>query len=91
MWTGKLVTSAIFVLIDGPHQAGIALLNEIQEAQAPIAILFRDRHDEPQIATGQLPLHPFVGNKLLPKHVATVSQTCGTFERMQHKLLQFGP
>ena len=52
----KLVAAAIFVFIDRPHQARISFLDQVQEAQAAVAIFLGDRHDQPQIAAGKLPL-----------------------------------
>ena len=43
--SAKLKTAAIFELIDGPHQASVAFLNEIEKAQAAIAIFLGDRND----------------------------------------------
>ena len=56
----KLVAAAIFELVDRPHQAGVPFLDQVQEAQAAVAILLGDRHDQPQVAAGKLPLDLFV-------------------------------
>src|SRR5262249_25884287 len=50
----ELVTAAIFVFVDGPHQARIALLDQIQEAQAPIAVFLGDADHQAQISAGQI-------------------------------------
>ena len=57
----KLVAAAIFVLVDRPHQAGIAFLNQVEEAQAAVAVLLGDRNDQPQVAAGEFPHGQFVG------------------------------
>ena len=49
----ELEAAAIFELIDRPHQAGVAFLNQIQERQAAVAVLLGDRHDQPQVAFRQ--------------------------------------
>jgi hypothetical protein len=36
--SAELVASAVFVFINGSHQAGITFLYDIQKAQAPIAV-----------------------------------------------------
>ena len=52
----ELEAAAIFELIDRPHQAGVAFLDQVQEAQAAVAILLGDRHDQPQVAFRQAAL-----------------------------------
>ena len=56
----EFIASAIFVFIDRPHQAGIAFLNDIQEAQAAIAIFFGDGNHQAQIAAGKISLGLFI-------------------------------
>jgi hypothetical protein len=43
----ELVPSAEFKLLDRAHQAGISFLNQVQEAQAAIAVALGDRNDQP--------------------------------------------
>src|ERR1700722_4901387 len=50
----KLVAAAVLVLFDAPHQAGVAFLDQVQKAQAAVAVLFGDRNDETQVAAGEL-------------------------------------
>jgi hypothetical protein len=52
----ELEAAAVFELVDRPHQAGIAFLDEVEEGQAAVAILLRDRDDEPEVALRQAPL-----------------------------------
>ena len=40
-------------LSTGPHQAGVALLDEVEEAQAAVAVLLGDRDHQPQVAFRQ--------------------------------------
>ena len=56
----ELEAAAIFVLVDRSHQAGVAFLNQVQEAQAAVAILLGDRHDQPQVAAGEFALDALV-------------------------------
>ena len=46
----ELVAAGGLELVDRPHQAGIAFLDEVQEAEAPVAVTLGDRDDEPQVA-----------------------------------------
>ena len=46
----ELVAAGMLELVDGPHQAGVAFLNQVEEAQAAVAIPLGDRHDQPQVA-----------------------------------------
>ena len=50
----EFVASAILILVDRTHQAGIALLNQIQKAQSAIAILLGDRDHQTQIGAGKV-------------------------------------
>ena len=45
----ELEATAVFVLVHCPHQARVALLDEIQEAQAAVAVFLGDRHDQSQV------------------------------------------
>ena len=46
----ELVAAGVFELIDGPHQAGVAFLDQVEEGQAAVAIFLGDRDDQPQVA-----------------------------------------
>src|SRR5580704_8381380 len=59
----ELVTAAILILVDRPHQARVPFLDQVEEAQAPVAVLLGDRHDEPQVAARQLLHRVFVARK----------------------------
>src|SRR5262245_43711705 len=52
----ELEATAIFELVDRPHQPGVAFLNQVEERQAAVAVLLRDRDDQPQVALRQLAL-----------------------------------
>ena len=52
----ELEAAAILELVDRPHQAGVAFLDQVQEAQAAVAILLGDRDDQPQVAFRQAAL-----------------------------------
>src|SRR6266542_1975845 len=45
----ELVAPTIFELVDGLHEPDVAFLDEIQELQAAIRVLLRDRDHEPQV------------------------------------------
>ena len=40
-------------LLDGAHQAKVALLYQVEEGHAPIAVALRDRHDESEVGLGE--------------------------------------
>ena len=50
---GELVAAGILELVHRPHQARIALLDQVQETQPAIAVLFGDGDHQPQIAGRQ--------------------------------------
>ena len=45
-------------LVDRPHQAEVALLNQVEERQSPIAVALGDRDDQPQVGLDQFVLRP---------------------------------
>ena len=49
----ELVASGVFELVDGSHQPGVAFLDQVEEAQAAVAVLLGDRDDQPQVPGGQ--------------------------------------
>ena len=59
----EFVAAAVFVFIDRPHQAGVAFLDDVQKAQAAVAVFFGDGNHQPQVAAGQLSLGLFVLRK----------------------------
>ncbi len=52
----ELEAAAILELVDRPHQPGVAFLDQVEEAQAAVAVLLGDRDDQPQVAFGQAAL-----------------------------------
>src|SRR5580700_1920388 len=61
---GKLVSAAILKLVDRFHQADVAFLNQVEELEAAVGVLFRDRNYEAQVGLDQFALG------LLGVHVA---------------------
>ena len=45
----ELVAAGVFELVDRPHQAGVAFLDQVEEAQAAVAVSLGDRDDQPQV------------------------------------------
>src|SRR5258708_7448901 len=60
----KFVAAAVFELIDRFHQADIAFLDEVEELQTAVGVLFRDRNHETEVGLDQFALG------LLRVHVA---------------------
>jgi hypothetical protein len=52
----ELVAPAVLVLVDGPHQAGVPFLDDVEEGEAAVAVLLGDRDDQSQVAARQLAL-----------------------------------
>ena len=50
----ELEAQPVLVLVHRPHQAAIAFLDEVGERQAAAAIALGNRHDQTQVALGQL-------------------------------------
>ncbi len=49
----EFVATSMLEFVDRSHQAGVAFLDQVQERQAAVAILFGDRNDQPQVAGRQ--------------------------------------
>src|SRR6266508_2638371 len=54
----ELVASLVLELVDRLHEADVPLLDEVEELQAAVRVLLRDRHDEPQVRLHELGLRP---------------------------------
>jgi hypothetical protein len=52
----EFIAPTIFKLINRFHQADIALLNEVEKAQATVGIFLGDAHDQAEIGFGKLTL-----------------------------------
>src|SRR5215472_9855028 len=52
----ELVAALVLELVDGLHQADVPLLDEVEELQATVRVLFGDADDEPQVGLDQLAL-----------------------------------
>ena len=51
---GELEPAAVVELLDRPHQPDRPLLDQVQQRQAPVAVLLRDRHHETQVGLHHL-------------------------------------
>ena len=71
---GELVAAAILEFVDGLHQADVALLNQVEELEAAVGVLFGDGNDEAEIGFDQLALG------LLGVHVALNHFALGALE-----------
>ncbi len=50
----ELVAAAVLELLDRLHQADVAFLDEVEELEAAVRVLLRDRDDEAQVGDDQL-------------------------------------
>src|SRR4051794_6033002 len=62
----KLVAHLVVELLDRPDQAEVSLLDQIEERDARVHVVARDRHDEPEVRLDQLLLGLFVSRVLAP-------------------------
>ena len=46
--------AGVFELIDGPHQARVPLLDQVQEAHSTVAVVLGDRDDQAEVVGAQL-------------------------------------
>src|SRR2546427_3030502 len=50
----ELIAATVLELVDGLHQADVAFLNEVEELQAAVGVLLRDRDDQSKIRLDHL-------------------------------------
>ena len=53
---GELVASLVLVLVHRPHEAGVALLDDVQERQPAVSVLLGDGDNEAEVAAGEIAL-----------------------------------
>ena len=53
---GELVAAAVLELLDGLHQAHVALLDQVEEGEAAVGVLLRDGDDEAEVGLDHLGL-----------------------------------
>src|SRR5262249_16936348 len=51
---GEFVTATVLELVDGFHEADVALLNEVEELEAAVGVLLRDGDNEAKIGLDEL-------------------------------------
>src|SRR5579863_1571719 len=56
---GKLVAAPVFKLVSGPHQADIALLDQVQQVQPTVDVLLCHRNDQAKVGLYQILLGAF--------------------------------
>jgi hypothetical protein len=52
----EFVTTTVLELVDGLHEADVALLNEVEELETAVGVLLRDGDDETKIGFDKLAL-----------------------------------
>ena len=74
---GELEALRVVELLDRPHQAEVALLDQVEEQHPPADVALGDRHDQAQVGLGQLllGLSPSRGQRL--ERMRSVSGTRG--------------
>src|SRR5580658_1394095 len=76
---GELIAAAIFKLVHGFHQADVAFLNQVEELQAAVGVLFRDRNHQTQVGLDQLALG------LLRVHVSLDDFALGALDLLEQE------
>jgi len=66
----KLEAELVVELLDRANQAQVALLDEVQERNAGLGVVARDRHHEPEVRLDQLALGRLVALVLQPGELA---------------------
>ena len=85
----ELESSAVFELLDGPHQSRIALLDQVEKGHAPIAVFLRHRDHQTKISLGKGPLGPLVLSEVVPQSLDASGKRRRRVLRLGHQPLQF--
>ena len=74
--SGELEALCVVELVDRPHQPEVALLDQIEEGQSPVAVALGDRHDEAKVGLNELVLRlePVAHEPLVAGNPAGVEQ-----------------
>jgi len=86
----ELVPPLVLVLVHRPHQPGVPLLDQVQERQAPVAVLLGDRDDQPQVPARQLPLGLLVLLEPGVHHVDALPQAGRLLQGQPHQVAELG-
>ena len=81
----EFVTPAVFELVHRLHQANVALLNQIEELQAPVGVLFGNRDHQAQVGLDHLFLGKAAGAFTI---VHALVNALELFQRHHHAVLQ---
>ncbi len=84
----ELVAAAILVLVHGPHQPGVPLLDQVEEGEAAVAVLLGDRDDQPEVAAGELALGLLVPAEADVHRLDALRQGGGRLEGDPHQVLE---
>ncbi len=86
---GELIPAGMVEPVDRSHQAGVALLDQVQEAQAAVAVAFGDGNGQSQVGGRQIRPCGFVF-RLRPSNGAkSAAKRDGGIQRGFHQLRQF--
>ena len=85
----ELVAAGALELVDRSHQARVALLDQVQEAQAAVAIALGDRNDEPEVAGRQPALGRLIVVREKPGPGHSSPQRGRALQRDPHQVTEF--
>ena len=84
----ELVAALVFELVDRPHQARVAFLNQVQKAQAAVAVPLGDRDHQPQVGGREHALRLVVPLALFDRAGDEAGQRGRRFQRDPHQVAQ---
>ena len=70
----ELVAHLVVELLDRADEAEVALLDQVEERDARVHVVARDRHDEAEVALDQAPLRGLVALVLAPRELALLGR-----------------
>src|SRR5262249_58720992 len=85
---GEVEAQPVLVLVHRPHQAAVALLDQVGERQAAAAVALGDRHHQPQVALGQLAAGLLVADVAALQHADQPPEVVGRSQHLEHAVAQ---
>ena len=87
----ELVAAGVLELVDGPHQAGVAFLDQVEEAQTAVAVSLGDGNDQPQVARREPSLGGLVMLLICGRLPDSAAERRRAFQRDFHELAEVAP
>src|SRR4029079_4281183 len=84
----EFVSASVFKLIDSSHQAGVAFLDQVETAQATVAVTLGNRHYQTEITSRKFTLSGVILTLVGIGSLYTAIERGPAFHRKPHQVMQ---